>query len=61
VLGLILSGIMVSSLFSAATSYIKLVADPSDQLPAITYWLMGSLSGRHGRPFRWCSSRWRRG
>jgi len=45
VLGLILSGIMVSSLFSAATSFIKLVADPSDQLPAITYWLMGSLSG----------------
>lgn len=44
-LGLILSGIMVSSLFSAGTSYIKLVADPTDQLPAITYWLMGSLSG----------------
>ena len=36
---------MVSSLFSAGTSYIKLVADPNNQLPAITYWLMGSLSG----------------
>lgn len=45
VLGLILAGIMVSSLFQAGTSYIKLVADPSNQLPAITYWLMGSLSG----------------
>ena len=44
-LGLVLSGIMVSSLFSAGTSFIKLVADPNDQLPAITYWLMGSLSG----------------
>lgn len=44
-LGLVLSGIMVSSLFSAGTSYIKLVADPTDQLPAITYWMMGSLSG----------------
>jgi iron complex transport system permease protein len=44
VLSLILSGIMVSSLFSAATSFIKLVADPNDQLPAITYWLMGSLA-----------------
>ncbi len=44
-LGLILSGIMVSSLFSAGTSFIKLVADPNSQLPAITYWLMGSLSG----------------
>ena len=45
IIGLILSGIMVSSLFSAGTSYIKLVADPNDELPAITYWLMGSLSG----------------
>ena len=45
VIGLILSGIMISSLFSAGTSFIKLVADPSNQLPAITYWLMGSLSG----------------
>lgn len=45
ILGLILSGIMVSSLFSAGTSYIKLVADPNNQLPAITYWLIGSLAG----------------
>lgn len=45
ILGLILAGIIVSSLFSAGTSFIKLVADPTDQLPAITYWLMGSLSG----------------
>lgn len=45
ILALILSGIMVSSLFSAGTSYIKLVADPNDQLPAITYWLIGSLAG----------------
>ncbi|HBI27296.1 MAG TPA: ABC transporter permease, partial [Peptococcaceae bacterium] len=45
ILGLILSGIIVGSLFSAATSFIKLVADPNEQLPAITYWLMGSLAG----------------
>lgn len=45
ILALILSGIMISSLFSAGTSFIKLVADPADQLPAITYWLMGSLAG----------------
>lgn len=43
-IALILSGMMVSSLFSAGTSYIKLVADTQQQLPAITYWLMGSLS-----------------
>ena len=45
VVNLLLAGIMVGSLFSAGTSYIKLVADPSNQLPQITYWLMGSLSG----------------
>ena len=45
VVNLLLAGIMVGSLFSACTSYIKLVADPTNQLPAITYWLMGSLSG----------------
>ncbi|HWP79849.1 MAG TPA: iron ABC transporter permease [Candidatus Acidoferrum sp.] len=45
VLGLILAGIMVSSLFSAGTSFIKLVADPTNKLPLITYWLMGSLAG----------------
>ncbi len=45
VLGLVLAGIMISSLFQAGTSFIKLVADPGNKLPQITYWLMGSLSG----------------
>ena len=45
VVNLLLAGIMVGSLFSACTSYIKLVADPTNQLPQSTYWLMGSLSG----------------
>ena len=45
VLGLVLAGIMVSSLFQSGTSFLKLVADPNNQLPQITYWLMGSLSG----------------
>ena len=45
VLGLVLAGIMVSSLFQAGTSFIKLAADPTNKLPAITYWLMGSLTG----------------
>ena len=44
-LGLILAGIMLGSLMSSGTSFIKLVADPLDQLPSITYWLMGSLNG----------------
>ncbi len=41
----VLAGVMVSSLFQAAVSYCKLVADPSDELADITYWLMGSLTG----------------
>ena len=45
VMNILLSGVMIGSLFSACTSYVKLVADPTNQLPEITYWLMGSLSG----------------
>ena len=44
-LSLILVGMVVSSLFSASTSFVKLIADPNNVLPAITYFLMGSLSG----------------
>lgn len=43
-LAMILAGMMTASLFSAATSFVKLIADTQQQLPAITYWLMGSLS-----------------
>lgn len=43
-LGMVLAGIMISSLFSSGTSYIKLIADPNNTLPLITYWLMGSIS-----------------
>ena len=45
VLGLILTGIMVSSLFEAGTSILKTMMDPNDKLPTITFWLMGGLSG----------------
>lgn len=40
---LIISGIMVGALFSALVSLVKFVADAESELPAITYWLMGSL------------------
>ncbi len=40
----ILAGIMMSSLFSALVSLVKFAADTESELPAITYWLMGSLS-----------------
>lgn len=45
ILGLVLSGIMVGALFSSGTSFLKLIADLNQELPAITYWLMGSFSG----------------
>ena len=41
---LILGGIVVGSFFSALLSIIKVVADTENELPAITFWLMGSLS-----------------
>jgi iron complex transport system permease protein len=40
----VLSGIIVSSIFTALTSLVKYVADPYDELPAIVFWLMGSLA-----------------
>ena len=42
-MSLVLSGIIISSIFSALISLVKYAADPYDKLPAITYWLMGSL------------------
>ncbi|MBN1906991.1 MAG: iron ABC transporter permease [Deltaproteobacteria bacterium] len=41
---LILGGIISSALFTSLLSVIKYLADPYDQLPAIVYWLMGSIS-----------------
>ena len=43
ILAMVLAGMLISSLFSSGTSFIKLVADTQEALPAITYWLMGSL------------------
>ncbi|MBO4494897.1 MAG: iron ABC transporter permease [Clostridiales bacterium] len=40
---IILSGIIMGSLFSALVSLVKFTADQEQQLPSITYWLMGSL------------------
>ncbi|MBT3319533.1 MAG: iron ABC transporter permease [Clostridia bacterium] len=41
---LILSGVLVGSLAFSITTMMKYLADTTDQLPEITYWLMGSLS-----------------
>lgn len=40
---LILGGILSGALFMSVLSMVKYVADPYNQLPAIVYWLMGSL------------------
>lgn len=42
---LILSGMLVGSLFSSLIALLKFIADPTEKLPQIIYWLMGSLSG----------------
>lgn len=41
---LILGGVIVSSLFGALLTLLKYMADVNDQLPAIVYWLMGSVA-----------------
>lgn len=47
ILTLVLSGVVVSAFFSAAISIAKLLADPFQKLPAITYWLMGSIASNN--------------
>lgn len=44
VLMLVLSGVVVAAFFSALIGAVKYMADPYEKLPAITFWLMGSLS-----------------
>jgi iron complex transport system permease protein len=42
---IVIGGILISALFNALLGLIKYVADPLGNLPAITYWLLGGLSG----------------
>jgi iron complex transport system permease protein len=44
ILVLVLAGVVVGSLAGAVISLMKILADPYDQLPAIVFWLLGSLS-----------------
>lgn len=41
---LVLGGVIISSLFGSLTSLLKYLANPYTQLPAITFWMMGSLA-----------------
>ncbi len=45
---LILSGMVVAAMFSSMIAIAKYTADPYSQLPEITFWLMGGLSGMTG-------------
>jgi len=43
-LGLVLTGVVIGTLLGSAIALLKYLADPYNQLPAITYWLLGSLA-----------------
>jgi iron complex transport system permease protein len=49
VLMLVLAGIVVGALFSAATSLCVFVADPEQRLPGIVFWLLGSFAAADGQ------------
>jgi iron complex transport system permease protein len=44
VLVLVLAGVVIGALFGAGVGLLKYLADPYNQLPAITFWLLGSLA-----------------
>jgi iron complex transport system permease protein len=44
VLVLVLAGVAIGALLGACISLLKVLADPYNQLPAITFWLLGSLA-----------------
>jgi iron complex transport system permease protein len=48
VLTLLLGGLAVGSLLGAGIGLLKALADPYDQLPAMTFWLLGSLAASSG-------------
>lgn len=41
---LVLAGVIVSALFTAGLSFLKYVADPYEELPALVFWTMGGFS-----------------
>ncbi|HEX9390526.1 MAG TPA: iron ABC transporter permease [Usitatibacteraceae bacterium] len=45
VLTLVLAGVVIGSLLGSGIALTKYLADPYNQLPAITYWLLGSFAG----------------
>lgn len=54
-ISLVLGGTIIQSIFSALLSLLKYVADPYSQLPAITFWLMGSMASTKTAELVWSS------
>src|SRR6478736_9774541 len=44
ILVLVLTGVVVGALLGAGIGLVKYLADPYNQLPAMTFWLLGSLA-----------------
>ncbi|HEY7608943.1 MAG TPA: iron ABC transporter permease [Alphaproteobacteria bacterium] len=44
ILVLILAGVVIGALLGSVLALLKYLADPYNQLPAITFWLLGSLA-----------------
>jgi iron complex transport system permease protein len=51
ILRLVLAGLAVSAIYSAGVGVMKCLADPLKQLPELTFWLLGGLSGVTWRDF----------
>ena len=49
ILVLVLSGVVIGSLLGAGIGLVKYLADPYNQLPAMTFWLLGSLAATNVR------------
>ena len=52
ILVLVLTGVVIGALLGAGVGLVKYLADPYNQLPAMTFWLLGSLAATERRRSR---------
>ncbi|MEK9777377.1 MAG: iron chelate uptake ABC transporter family permease subunit, partial [Quisquiliibacterium sp.] len=52
-LSLVLAGIAIGSLLGALVSLVKMLLDPAGELPAITFWLLGSFASAQAGEIGW--------
>ena len=53
ILLLVLAGVVIGALLGAGVGLVKYLADPYNQLPAMTFWLLGSLASTNGTDLIW--------